>query len=141
MILERQVYTFNTTEEDIRRGQVRNPGHCPNSVSIVREMAKYGLIAKAPHVNKDTIRFTVGEFRYVFQTPKALAEWIEQADDEGRVEPMEPISFRLDFSLSRIHPKRQLSPSRIGNPPSPMLPEAKIRRKLGVDVWASPNVP
>lgn len=96
-----------------------------------------------PHVNQNTIRVTNARTRqrFTFKTPKKLAEWIDEFDNDPTL--CKPVSFTLDFDApdsvrpikhnnvetaikkSREHSNRNRKPARTVVPGKPSYRELR----------------
>src|SRR5262245_50966418 len=79
---------LSVTKEDAELAIRRNSKSCMVAEAIKRQKPEW----KNPHVDVQTIRFTLGEKRYVFFTPKICQESITQF--EFGIKPT-PFRFKL----------------------------------------------
>lgn len=99
----------NVTQEIIAKSVRRDSSHCMISDAVAAAVPDARFI----HVDIQTIRFTLGEFRFSYLTPrKGQLELIKF--DQG--EPIEPFAFQLRPAGSQTTRSGARAGKRTGNP-------------------------
>lgn len=90
-------WRMEVTEEDIKRARIGDSYNCVVTRTVARN------IPECTHIEADiqTVRFSVGEWRYVYLTPRAVQEYIVDFDDE-----IAPAPFKFTLSNPQIIPRR-----------------------------------
>jgi hypothetical protein len=117
-------YRIQTTQDDINEGVRDSSAHCIVATALGRQIVEATRIS----VDAQTIRFSIGEERLVYLTPRPVAAYVI-AFDAGDFDKIKPITVTLSDPMVIRRKPRTASRLIVKGGGTPTAPSAPSRTR------------